>query len=70
LLTSQELPVMALRPQVEPSVSNGLIVPSRLMIDKLMTVRRDKIGKHIGRLSATDMDALDRAIALYLGLAI
>ena len=54
---------------VEPSPHNGLSVQSTLMVDKITTVRRSKLGKQIGRLSNEDMVRLDRAIIVFLGLA-
>jgi len=39
-----------LRLPVEPSSQNGLREPSRLMIDKIMTLPRSRVGTRIGRL--------------------
>jgi mRNA interferase MazF len=57
------------RVRVEPSVANALTVRSSLMIDKLITVPRTKIGRQIGQLSAADITRLDQALLLFLGLA-
>ncbi|MDA8288926.1 MAG: type II toxin-antitoxin system PemK/MazF family toxin [Actinomycetota bacterium] len=54
---------------VEVSEQNGLNEPSSLMIDKLTTVRRAKLGERIGRLADEDMVRLDRAVVVFLGLA-
>jgi mRNA interferase MazF len=54
---------------VEPSEQNGLHDPSSLMIDKLTTVRRAKLGERMGRLADEDMVRLDRAAVVFLGLA-
>lgn len=54
---------------VEVSEQNGLNEPSSLMIDKLTTVRRVKLGERIGRLADEDMVRLDRAVVVFLGLA-
>ncbi|WP_436640916.1 type II toxin-antitoxin system PemK/MazF family toxin [Microbaculum sp. FT89] len=54
---------------VEPSETNGLREPSRLMVDKVVTVSRDKLGRRIGQLSADDVGRLDRALMVFLGLA-
>ena len=54
---------------VEVSEQNGLNEPSSLMIDKLTTVRRVKLGERIGRLANEDMVRLDRAVVVFLGLA-
>lgn len=62
-----EAPLFRLR--VEPTEQNGLNESSSLMIDKLTTVRRVKLGERIGRLSDEDMVRLDRAVVVFLGLA-
>jgi mRNA interferase MazF len=38
------------------------------MADKIMTIRRDQVGRRIGRLSNDEMARLDRAIRIFLGL--
>jgi len=54
---------------VEPSPENGLQASSRLMVDKVATVTRDKLGQRLGRLSDEDLLRLNRALLLFLGLA-
>lgn len=54
---------------VEPSDNNGLRIPRRLMVDKITTVRKAKIGSHIGRLADEDMVRLNRAVLVFLGIA-
>jgi mRNA interferase MazF len=54
---------------VEPDALNRLQVRSRLMVDKLTTVPRAKLGEHIGRLADDDMVRLGRAMVVFLGLA-
>jgi mRNA interferase MazF len=54
---------------IEPSLLNGLIDVSSLMVDKITTIRRSKLGERVGRLSSEDMVRLDRAIVVFLGLA-
>lgn len=58
-----------LRPPVEPSDQNGLRAPCRLMVDKITTVPRAKIGSRMGRLGDQDIVRLNRAIVVFLGLA-
>ena len=53
---------------VEPSALNGLSVPSRIMVDKILTVRKARLGYRIGHLANRDITRLDRAIATFLGL--
>ncbi len=54
---------------VEPSARNGLKSRSRLMVDKLTTVPKSKIGARIGRLDDADMVRLNQAVLVFLGLA-
>jgi len=56
------LPVVA-------TVSNGLRRESRLMLDKITTVPKTKLGERIGRLDDEDIVRLNRAILVFLGLA-
>jgi mRNA interferase MazF len=58
-----------LRPVVEMSVQNGPRQRSSPMVDKITTVRRDKLGELLGRLSSEDMVRLERSIVVFLGLA-
>ena len=58
-----------LRLAVEPDEHNGLRTTSRLMVDKITTVPKSRPGDHIGHLSAPDLVRLNRAIAVFLGLA-
>ena len=55
---------------VEPNERNGLRAPCRLMVDKITTVRKAKLGTRIGRLDDENMVQLNQAIALFLGLAV
>lgn len=48
---------------------SGLREPSRVMVDKISTVPRSKLGEQVGRLRDEDMVRLDRAILVFLGLA-
>jgi mRNA interferase MazF len=54
---------------VEPNDRNGLQMVSRLMVDKLTTVRKEKLGSHVGRLDDEDILRLNQAILVFLGLA-
>lgn len=57
------------RLQVEPNEHNGLNVVSRLMVDKITTVPKARIGAQIGRLDDEDMVRLNRAVLVFLGFA-
>ena len=54
---------------VEPSEVNGLETLSRVMVDKVTTVPKAKLGRRIGRLADDDMVRLNRALMIFLGLA-
>lgn len=58
-----------LRLVVEPTAENGLITVSRLMVDKITTISKAKLGSRIGRISDEDAVRLNRAILVFLGLA-
>jgi len=58
-----------LRMLVEPADGNGLSSPSRLMVDKVTTVPKARLGKLIGRLNDEDVVRLNRALTVFLGLA-
>ena len=57
------------RVPVEPNDTNRLRSPCRLMVDKLTTVHKSKMGTVIGRLEDETMVRLNRAIVVFLGLA-
>ncbi len=54
---------------VEPNERNGLRVACHLMVDKVTTVPKSKVGAHIGRLDDEDVLRLNRAVLVFLGLA-
>lgn len=67
--TTDETEAPLFRLPVTPHAGNGLQAPCRLMVDKLTTVPKSKLGERIGRLDDEDMVRLNRAIAVFLGLA-
>lgn len=54
---------------VQPSKGNGLQKPSQVMVDKAMTVKRDKLGQAFGRIDADAMVEIERCLAVFLGIA-
>jgi mRNA interferase MazF len=54
---------------VEPSPRNGLRTLSQVMVDKLTTVRRERIGATIGDVEPELLTRVNRALALWLGIA-
>lgn len=54
---------------IEPDEFNGLRKVCRLMVDKITTVPKSKLGDHIGRLTDEDVVRLNRAILVFLGIS-
>lgn len=69
VFTTDETEAPLFRLVVEPSARNGLRQTSRLMIDKITTAPKERLGDHIGNLDAEDMVRLNRAVLVFLGLA-
>lgn len=58
-----------LRLPIEPTTRNGLKAESRLMIDKVTTVPKARLGRRVGRLNEEDVVRLNRSLTVFLGLA-
>ncbi len=69
LLTDAQHGSEPIRPTIEPDATNGLRKPSAVTADVLVAVRQREFGKQIGRLRAADMQRVDTALMLILGLA-
>jgi mRNA interferase MazF len=67
--TTHDTDAPQFRLPVEPNERNGLRVPCRLMVDKVTTVPKSKVGAHIGRLDDEDVLRLNQAVLVFLGLA-
>jgi mRNA interferase MazF len=52
LLSGTPVEAPLIRTTIEPTQTNGLRKLSQIMVDKAMSVKRDKIGAAIGRLDA------------------
>ena len=57
------------RVTVEPSEANGLKKVSQVMVDKPVSVRRDRIGKPFGNIEDEALLRVNRALAVWVGLA-
>jgi len=68
-ITSTIVDAPLFRLTIEPSSGTGLRSVSQIMIDKLTAVRRDRIGKTIGRIDEDVQIRVNRALALWLGVA-
>lgn len=56
------------RVPLTPSKKNGLRSASQAMVDKITSVRRDRIGTRVGALAAPDLDRIDDAVRTWLSL--
>ena len=68
-VTSTIVDTPLFRVTVEPSRRNGLRLVSQIMVDKLTTERRQRLGLTIGRLEEDVMLRVSRALALWFGIA-
>src|ERR1700721_2934722 len=68
-LTTDETEAPLFRLAVEPNELNGLRATCRLMVDKITTVPKSKVGVRVGRLSPEDILRLNQAMMVFLGLA-
>ena len=69
LLSSHIVSAPLFRITLDPSAGNGLEHVSQIQIDKIVTVRSDKLGPMIGRVDSDTMLRVNRGVALWLGLA-
>ena len=67
--TSDDVESPLLRLSVQPSATNGLRVACQLMLDKVTTVPRTRLGRKIGNLDGADLLRLNRGLVVFLGLA-
>lgn len=67
-LTTDPTEAPLFRLPLEPDEDNGLREPSRLMVDKITTVPKTKLGSRLGRVSDEDLVRLNHAVAVFLGL--
>lgn len=68
-LTTTVLQAPLFRITVQPSADNGLRSVSQVMVDKPSAVLRERLGPVIGHADDETMLAVNRALAVFLGLA-
>lgn len=68
-ITSTIIAAPLLRISIKPSSENGLKKNSQVMLDKIMTVKRDKIGSAFGRIDEDALIEIERCLAVFLGIA-
>jgi mRNA interferase MazF len=66
--TRDETAAPLFRLPIEPNERNGLRHACRLMVDKVMTVPKDKVGRRVGVLDDDDVLRMNRALIVFLGL--
>lgn len=69
LLSSALIDAPLLRVTIEPDAQNGLNRTSQVMIDKAMTLRRERIGAPFGMAGDRLMLEIGRLLAVFLGIA-
>ena len=57
-----------LRITLKPDEGNGLQKTSQLMVDKTITVQREKLGPVTGKADGPTMIQVERALAVFLGV--
>lgn len=67
-VTSELRDTPLFRVTIAPNEINGLSRPSDVMVDKVQTVARDKIGPVFGRLSQEEMLSVNRMLAVFIGV--
>ncbi len=67
-LTTSAADIPLLRIPLQPNAANGLTAPSSIMVDKITTAHRSKLGQRIGKVSTTEMLQLERGLLVYLGM--
>ena len=68
-MTSDVVDAPDFRVTIEPNEENGLRTRSQVMADKPVTVRRERIGQMIGRLTDADIGRVNIALAFVMGFA-
>ena len=68
-ITSTHHDTPLLRVTVQADAANGLRAASQVMIDRLQSVPRDRLGPVFGHADDETMLAVNRALAVFVGLA-
>lgn len=56
------------RVSLSPNAANGLTRNSQVMVDKAVTVTRERVGTVIGRIDEPTLLQVDRLLAVFLGI--
>ncbi len=69
LVSSEIVGAPLFRITIDPTPENGLVKISQIQVDKIMTLRRERIGAVIGQLDEDVMVGVNRALAVWIGIA-
>ena len=69
LVSSLLIEAPLIRVSIPPDEGNGLKKPSQVMVDKAMTVKRERLGPVFGAAGAAAMLEVERSLAVFLGIA-
>jgi mRNA interferase MazF len=69
-LTTDPTEAPLFRLAIEPKDRNGLKSASRIMVDKVTTVAKSKLGERVGRIEDEEIVRLNQALVVVLGLAV
>lgn len=69
IFTSDPTEARYIRLPVAPNAANELSTECRLMVDKITTVRKSRLGRLVGKLSREDLIRLNSAVIVFLGIA-
>jgi len=67
-LTTHCIDAPLFRIPLDPAAENGLLLPSQVMVDKVSSVKRERLRGAIGRVDDAFLVQVGRALALWLGL--
>lgn len=67
-ITSEQVDTPLFRLNLPANTRNGLRKDSQIMVDKSQTVSRARLGPVLGHLSREEMQYVDRALAVFLGV--
>lgn len=68
LVTSALIDAPLLRITINPDTTNNLRKISQIMIDRVMTIKKEKVGPQFGKLNPNTMVEVERHLSIYLGI--
>ncbi|HET7316884.1 MAG TPA: type II toxin-antitoxin system PemK/MazF family toxin [Sphingomicrobium sp.] len=70
LLTTEDIGSPLFRIEIPPAPTNGLRATSFVMVDKISSLSRERLRQRIGLLTATEMTAVNRSIAVFVRIGV